>query len=119
MKVAIVGSDNIVDNILVFDTVEAAEAAFPSMTCIQETEDTNAANVNYTWHADVQKFSPVKPFPSWTLADDYITWNAPQEHPLGSIENGEIYYWDEAVYDSGGQGWTRAGEGVEIPQPAS
>ena len=61
-------------------------------------------------------------FPSWTLADDYITWNAPQDHPLGSIddaeENGDIYYWDEAAYDSGGQGWTRAADGVEIPQPA-
>lgn len=121
MKIAIVGSDNIVNNILVFDSVEAAETAFPDMTCVEETESTNAVNPGYTWHPDVQKFSSVKPFASWTLSDDYITWNPPQDHPLGSIEaaeeNGEIYYWDEAAYDGGGQGWTRAGEGVEIPQP--
>jgi len=123
MKVVIVGSDNIVDNILVYDSVESAESVFPNMTCVEETASTNAANVGYTWHPDVQKFSPVKPFASWTLSDDYITWNAPQNHPLGSIEaaeeNGEIYYWDEAAYNSGEQGWTRAADGVEIPQPAS
>ena len=31
MKVVIVGSDNIVDNILVYDSVESAESVFPSM----------------------------------------------------------------------------------------
>ena len=50
----------------------------------------NFAEVNGTYHVDIDAFSPPKPYPSWTL-DDTANWQAPSAMPT----DGNYYNWDE------------------------
>ncbi len=50
----------------------------------------NFAGVGYTWDPDNNAFYPPKPFPSWSLNDDY-KWEAPIQYPTDNKE----YNWDE------------------------
>ena len=54
----------------------------------------NYAGIGYTWDAVNEAFISPKPFPSWSLDDDF-QWQAPTPMP----DDGKAYVWDEAAQE--------------------
>ena len=50
----------------------------------------NYAGVGYKYHRDIDGFSPPQPFPSWSLNEKTLEWEAPITKP----SNG-VYSWNE------------------------
>lgn len=48
--------------------------------------------VGWTWDAGRNAFYPPQPFPSWSLNETTLLWDAPVAHP----GDGKMYSWDEA-----------------------
>lgn len=51
----------------------------------------NYAGIGYTYRADLDAFVPPKPYPSWVLDEEIVTWNAPVPYP----NDGKMHVWDE------------------------
>lgn len=49
----------------------------------------NFASIGMTYDADLDAFIPIRPFPSWVLNTETITWEAPVPRPEGD------FVWDE------------------------
>jgi hypothetical protein len=49
------------------------------------------AGIGYTYDADRDAFIAPKPFPSWTLNNTTVDWEAPVARP----NDGKMYRWDE------------------------
>tara|TARA_Y100001951_G_C11193173_1_gene212724 strand:- start:34 stop:339 length:306 start_codon:yes stop_codon:yes gene_type:complete len=58
----------------------------------KEVAEGASAAKGWTYSYSDNTFSPPKPFPSWTL-DENFNWNPPT--PM--LENGKSYEWDEAT----------------------
>jgi hypothetical protein len=52
------------------------------------------AGEGYFFDESKDAFIPPKPFASWTLDEETLTWSAPVEFP--EAEPGQVYKWDEA-----------------------
>lgn len=50
------------------------------------------AHIGGSYNKDADKFIAPRPYPSWTLDEDTLEWNAPSVKP----NNGKLYFWDEA-----------------------
>jgi hypothetical protein len=53
----------------------------------------NYAGVGYSYDAQIDKFIPPQPYPSWVLSPLTILWEAPVAMPT----DGKPYQWDEAT----------------------
>ena len=53
----------------------------------------NYAGVGYSYDAQIDKFIPPQPYPSWVLSPLTILWEAPVAMPT----DGKLYQWDEAT----------------------
>lgn len=51
------------------------------------------AGVGYTYDKTHDAFIPPKPYPSWTLNETSLLWNAPVPMPT----DGKVYEWDESI----------------------
>lgn len=51
----------------------------------------NYATIGGTYDEELDAFLDVKPFPSWTLNEDTLLWEAPVPRP----EDGTFYWWNE------------------------
>ena len=51
----------------------------------------NLAQVDGTYHVDIDAFSPPKPYNSWSMSTADATWQAPSAMPT----DGNSYSWDE------------------------
>ena len=54
----------------------------------------NFAGVGFTWDPDNDAFYPPKPFPSWSLNDDY-KWEAPVPYPTCDDCDDNFHTWNE------------------------
>ena len=78
----------------------------------------NFAGKGFTYYEDLDLFMPPKPYTSWVMVTAEATWNAPLSAPTLTEEQiaaGEIYGWDESVYQADTnnpktQGWVRIDE---------
>ena len=59
----------------------------------------NYAHVGATYDATRDAFICRKPFPSWVLVEDSLTWKAPVDYPTadGGVA---LHVWDEDVYQA-------------------
>ena len=58
-------------------------------------------NRNIAAYFGIDIFIPPKPYPSWTLSENWV-WEAPIEYP----DDGEQYIWNENAYQGDNtQGW--------------
>lgn len=53
--------------------------------------DDQVIGIGYTYYPDRQAFLEPQPYPSWTLNEAELHWDAPVAKP----ETGEFYYWSE------------------------
>ena len=61
----------------------------------------NYAGKSYIYDEENDVFYPQKPYPSWTLSENWV-WEAPIEYP----DDGEQYIWNENAYQGDNtQGW--------------
>lgn len=67
------------------------------------------AGTGMTYREDLDCFVPAQPYPSWTLNEVDIIWEAPVPCPdltQEEIDAGYRYYWDEEIYnENGNTGW--------------
>jgi hypothetical protein len=62
----------------------------------------NFAGLGYTYDEDRDAFIPPKPYASWVLNEITCQWEAPIDYPT----DGNIYYWNENVYQANNtEGW--------------
>lgn len=76
------------------------------------------ASVGYSYDAQKDAFIPPKPFDSWILDNDSLTWQSPigappkisdEEHSIGCF-----YIWDEDAYQSNNTvGWIIKNPSIE------
>lgn len=78
--------DNVIVNVVIADPDWIAQQ--PGIWAAYDND--RPAGIGWTWDSDAQRAIAPKPFPSWTLDDDY-RWQAPVPYPT----DGGIYYWDE------------------------
>lgn len=51
------------------------------------------AGVGFTYDSERDVFIPPKPFDSWLLNNDTLTWEAPVPYP----QTNEMYQWNESI----------------------
>ena len=76
--------------------VEFCQSLFGADTLWKQTSYNNNfrksyAGIGYTYHADLDAFISMQPYPSWSLNTDACLWEAPVPRP----NDGEFYNWDE------------------------
>lgn len=59
----------------------------------------NYAGLDYTYDLNRDAFIPPQPFPSWTLNEDSLQWDAPKPFPLSDGDELLPYFWDEDAGD--------------------
>jgi len=85
----LVDSQNIVENIIVADSKEIAEA-ITGLLAIELT-DTHRGNIGDLWLEELDKFKPKQPFLSWIFDEVEWCWKAPIEKPEGDN------HWNEST----------------------
>lgn len=115
---AFLDSENIVTHVIVgrnedetdalpdgFNSWEAYYADRAGQTCLRTSYNTqgnqhrlggtpfrgNYAAAGYTYDPDRDVFIPPQPFPSWTLNETTLRWDAPSVYP----DDAKDYNWDE------------------------
>ena len=98
-----------------FDSWEEVYADYRGQTCKRTSYNTvgnshtlggtpfrgNYAGKSYIYDEDNDVFYPQKPYPSWTLDENWI-WQAPIDYP----DDGEPYLWNENAYQGDNtEGW--------------
>jgi hypothetical protein len=53
------------------------------------------AGVGYKYDTERDAFLPPKPYPSWVLNENTLTWDPPIPHP--DPQEGVLYEWDEST----------------------
>lgn len=96
-----IGSDNIVKNTIVGDTLEgfADVDLFPDDTFTVVPGD-NQVNIGSEWFADEQKTKDPQPYPSWTWNADDWQWKPPVTYPTDTITDEQWWDWDEDAYQA-------------------
>jgi len=51
----------------------------------------NYAGVGYTYDADLDAFIPPRPYESWILNEEVVSWDPPVKYP----DDEKIYVWNE------------------------
>jgi len=125
---AFINDDNIVTEVITgrdeddieelpegFDSWEEVYADYRGQTCKRTSYNTygnehildgtpfrgNYAGKSYIYDEDNDVFYPQKPYPSWSLSENWV-WEAPIEYP----DDGEQYIWNENAYQGDDtQGW--------------
>jgi hypothetical protein len=83
--------NNVVINLIVStDSHVATLSAHLVEVTTENTDALHAAVVGAEYNREKNKFISPKPFPSWTLNEDSLEWNAPLQKPLDGI-----YAWIE------------------------
>lgn len=91
-----INSDNIVVNVIVAeqDFINSGIIG-DSFNFIQTSYNHNFRNkyagIGDTWDASRNAFISPQPYPSWTLSDDLLLWEAPVAYP----DDGKFYDWNE------------------------
>jgi len=83
-----IDSNNNVENIIV---CEDSQISSLSGAYIKSTDSTGVAGIGMTWRPDKNKFVKIKPFESWTLNEETLSWEAPVNKP----ETGS-FIWDDS-----------------------
>ncbi len=125
---AFINDDNIVTEVIAgrdendieelpegFDSWEEVYEDYRGQTCKRTSYNTfgnehildgtpfrgNYAGKSYIYDEENDVFYPQKPYPSWTLSENWV-WEAPIEYP----DDGEQYIWNENAYQGDNtQGW--------------
>lgn len=79
--------NGIVDNIIV---CEDSQISLLDGNYIKVTEETNDASLGYSYNAEVNKFTSLKPYESWVLGEDF-KWHS----PLGDAPTTGDFEWNE------------------------
>lgn len=78
--------NNVVENVIVADSLEIAQSVTGKL-CIEYTME-NPTGIGWTW--DGERFIKPRPYPSWILGEDF-EWNAPVPRPVDD----NSYEWNE------------------------
>lgn len=99
-KYAKINSDNIVENIIL-----AEDYAISSLDgrYVKVTDLSRNAEIGYVYNSEAGKFIQKSIYPSWTLNEETLVYEAPVQKPL----TGE-YYWNEED-----QEWVELVSGIE------
>lgn len=62
-------------------------------TSYNNTDGKKFAQIGGTFDSNLNDFISKKPYPSWTLDETGLSWEAPISHP----EDDQFYVWDEAT----------------------
>ena len=65
----------------------------------------NFAGAGYTYDPDADAFIPPKPHDSWVMDDTIKDWVPPIAYPADFEDADSMWDWDEAQYESEGNGW--------------
>ena len=87
---AIVNND-IVDNVIVAESLALVEILLPGEQVVEVTEATGFAYIGAPYDSAVGKFVPPQPFPSWKFVKKSWIWEAPAAYPT----DGKNYVWRE------------------------
>jgi hypothetical protein len=99
-KYAKINSENIVENIILAeDSVISSLDGF----YVKVTDSSRNAEIGYMYNQEARKFIQKSIYPSWTLNEETLVYEAPVQKPL----TGE-YYWNEE-----GQEWIEIISGIE------
>lgn len=84
--------NNIVTQVIVAeqDFIESGVVGDPS-TWVQTSYNNNFAGIGYQYLPELTSFIAPKPFDSWTLDEQLITWVPPTAKP----EDDKTYIWNE------------------------
>lgn len=59
----------------------------------------NYAGIGFTYDANRDAFIAPKPFESWILDEQTCQWISPKPKPDNTLEDNQIYVWDESMVD--------------------
>lgn len=105
---AFLDKNNVVTEVIVgIDETELIEgkapedwyAEFRGQKCVRTSYNRNIrvhfAGIGYTYDEARDAFIPPQPFPSWSLNQETLIWEAPIPCPCLDPENTKNYAWDE------------------------
>ena len=97
IKFAQIDDNNMVINITVMEE-SVADQASQILSSIEgewiKVEEGSPVSINGYWSPEQNKFYGKQLFPSWTLNQETLIWEAPFQKPESEVE-GKSYYWSE------------------------
>jgi hypothetical protein len=101
-------TNSIVENVVAAEaeySVAALKHLIPDTeSFIEVTESTGFAFIGHKYFAELDKFQPMQPYPSWTWSLEDFAWSAPMPRP--EVEG--VYDWNEESLS-----WVE----LELPEP--
>jgi hypothetical protein len=85
--------DNIVTKLVIAETAEWCQQHVSDGLWIESFEENTPrkhCGIGWIYYEELDNFSEPKPFESWTLDEETMTWNPPILKPEGPYS-----YWDE------------------------
>ena len=91
-----IGSDNIVKNILVGDTIDDFLSVENPGDTFSLAPSSNVVVIGDIWFEDKKLTNPANgPYPSWSWNEEEWEWKPPIDYPTDEILENQWWDWDE------------------------